>query len=72
MCQVCKCIVWDGSVIFILVEIFMEYLGNNVNLFWLMLCECMGVFKFFWMVIKVEIDYFVIEFVDDFCCFVEE
>ena len=54
-----------GSAISTSVEIFMEYLGNNANLFRLMLRERTGVSKPFRTAVKAEIDHFVTELADD-------
>lgn len=51
----------DGSAISTSVDTFMEYLGNNSNLFRLMLRESTGVSKSFRTAIKAEIDHFVTE-----------
>lgn len=64
MCQVCQWIVKGGSVICILVFIFMEFIGNNLNVFCLLLCECLGIFVVFCVVVVCEIQYFIVEFVD--------
>jgi AcrR family transcriptional regulator len=55
----------DGSAISTSVDTFMEYLGNNANLFRLMLRERTGVSKPFRTAVKAEIDHFVTELADD-------
>lgn len=55
----------DGSAIATSVDTFMEYLGNNANLFRLMLRERTGVSKPFRTAVKAEIDHFVTELADD-------
>ncbi|MBW7470126.1 HTH-type transcriptional repressor FabR [Marinobacter sp. M216] len=65
MRQARKRIARDGSAISTSVETFMEYLGNNANLFRLMLRERTGVSKPFRTAIKAEIDHFVTELADD-------
>ena len=61
MRQARKRIARDGSAISTSVDTFMEYLGNNSNLFRLMLRESTGVSKPFRTAIKAEIDHFVTE-----------
>ena len=65
MRQARKRIARDGSAISTSVETFMEYLGNNANLFRLMLRERTGGSKPFRTAIKAEIDHFVTELADD-------
>ncbi|NWN91433.1 HTH-type transcriptional repressor FabR [Marinobacter adhaerens] len=65
MRQARKRIARNGSAISTSVEIFMEYLGNNANLFRLMLRERTGGSKPFRTAIKAEIDHFVTELADD-------
>lgn len=72
MRQARKRIARDGSAISTSVETFMEYLGNNANLFRLMLRERTGVSKPFRTAVKAEIDHFVTELVDDLNRFAEE
>ncbi len=72
MRQARKRIARDGSAISTSVETFMEYLGNNANLFRLMLRERTGVSKPFRTAIKAEIDHFVTELADDLRRFAEE
>lgn len=62
----------DGSAIATSVDTFMEYLGNNANLFRLMLRERTGVSKPFRTAVKAEIDHFVTELADDLRRFAEE
>ena len=61
-----------GSAISTSVETFMEYLGNNANLFRLMLRERTGVSKPFRTAVKAEIDHFVTELADDLRRIAEE
>jgi AcrR family transcriptional regulator len=56
-----KRIARDGSAISTSVDTFMEYLGNNSDLFRLMLRESTGVSDAFRTAIKAEIDHFVTE-----------
>lgn len=42
----------------------MEFIGNNFNVFWLLLWECFGIFVVFCVVVVCEIQYFIVEFVD--------
>ncbi|RBW49795.1 HTH-type transcriptional repressor FabR [Marinobacter sp. F3R11] len=72
MRQARKRIARDGSAISTSVETFMEYLGNNANLFRLMLRERTGGSKPFRTAIKAEIDHFVTELADDLRRFAEE
>lgn len=72
MRQARKRIARDGSAISTSVETFMEYLGNNANLFRLMLRERTGVSKSFRTAIKAEIDHFVTELADDLRRIAEE
>lgn len=72
MRQARKRIARDGSAISTSVETFMEYLGNNANLFRLMLRERTGVSKPFRTAIKAEIDHFVTELADDLRRFADE
>lgn len=65
MRQARKRIARNGSAISTSVETFMEYLGNNANLFRLMLRERTGGSKPFRTAIKAEIDHFVTELADD-------
>ncbi|MFL1453525.1 HTH-type transcriptional repressor FabR [Marinobacter sp. DUT-3] len=67
-----KRIARDGSAISTSIETFMEYLGNNANLFRLMLRERTGVSKPFRTAIKAEIDHFVTELADDLRRFADE
>jgi AcrR family transcriptional regulator len=67
-----KRIARDGSAISTSVETFMEYLGNNANLFRLMLRERTGVSKPFRTAIRAEIDHFVTELADDLRRFADE
>jgi hypothetical protein len=62
----------DGSAIATSVDTFMEYLGNNANLFRLMLRERTGVSKPFRTAVKAEIDHFVTELADDLRRFADE
>ncbi|HTN32912.1 MAG TPA: HTH-type transcriptional repressor FabR [Marinobacter sp.] len=62
----------DGSAIATSVDTFMEYLGNNANLFRLMLRERTGVSKPFRTAVKAEIDHFVTELIDDLRRFADE
>lgn len=62
----------DGSAISTSVDTFMEYLGNNANLFRLMLRERTGVSKPFRTAVKAEIDHFVTELTDDLRRFADE
>ena len=61
-----------GSAIATSVETFMEYLGNNANLFRLMLRERTGVSKPFRTAVKAEIDHFVTELADDLRRFADD
>lgn len=72
MRQARKRIARDGSAISTSVDTFMEYLGNNANLFRLMLRERTGVSKPFRTAVKAEIDHFVTELADDLRRFAEE
>lgn len=72
MRQARKRIARDGSAISTSVETFMEYLGNNANLFRLMLRERTGVSKPFRTAVQAEIDHFVTELADDLRRFAEE
>ncbi|MGO1502196.1 MAG: HTH-type transcriptional repressor FabR [Marinobacter sp.] len=72
MRQARKRIARDGSAISTSVETFMEYLGNNANLFRLMLRERTGGSKPFRTAIKAEIDHFVTELADDLRRLAEE
>jgi AcrR family transcriptional regulator len=72
MRQARKRIARDGSAIATSVDTFMEYLGNNANLFRLMLRERTGVSKTFRTAVKAEIDHFVAELADDLDRFAEE
>ncbi|MGO1463421.1 MAG: HTH-type transcriptional repressor FabR [Marinobacter sp.] len=72
MRQARKRIARDGSAISTSVETFMEYLGNNANLFRLMLRERTGGSKPFRTAIKAEIDHFVTELADDLRRFADE
>ncbi|MDX1633058.1 MAG: HTH-type transcriptional repressor FabR [Marinobacter sp.] len=65
MRQARKRIARNGSAINTSVETFMEYLGNNANLFRLLLRERTGVSKMFRNAIQAEIDHFVTELADD-------
>lgn len=65
MRQARKRIARNGSAISTSVETFMEYLGNNANLFRLLLRERTGVSKPFRTAIQAEIDHFVTELADD-------
>ncbi len=72
MRQARKRIVRDGSAISTSVDTFMEYLGNNANLFRLMLRERTGVSKPFRTAVKAEIEHFVTELAADLHRFAEE
>lgn len=72
MRQARKRIARNGSAIATSVDTFMEYLGNNANLFRLMLRERTGGSKPFRTAIKAEIDHFVTELADDLRRFAEE
>ncbi|MDL0429803.1 HTH-type transcriptional repressor FabR [Marinobacter sp. TBZ242] len=72
MRQARKRIARDGSAISTSVDTFMEYLGNNSNLFRLMLRESTGVSKSFRTAIKAEIDHFVTELAADLARIAEE
>lgn len=72
MRQARKRIARDGSAISTSVDTFMEYLGNNSNLFRLMLRESTGVSKPFRTAIKAEIDHFVAELEADLRRIAEE
>ncbi len=72
MRQARKRIARDGSAISTSVDTFMEYLGNNANLFRLMLRERTGVSKPFRTAVKAEIDHFVTELADDLGRFADE
>lgn len=72
MRQARKRIARNGSAISTSVDTFMEYLGNNSNLFRLMLRESTGVSKSFRTAIKAEIDHFVTELAADLGRFAEE
>ena len=61
MRQARKRVARDGSAISTSVDTFMEYLGNNANLFRLMLRESTGVSKAFRTAIRAEIEHFVTE-----------
>lgn len=65
MRQARKRIARGGSAIDTSVDTFMEYLGNNANLFCLMLRERNGVSKTFRTAVQAEIDHFVTELADD-------
>ncbi|QSP93632.1 HTH-type transcriptional repressor FabR [Marinobacter salinisoli] len=65
MRQARKRIASHGSAISTSVDTFMEYLGNNANLFRLMLRERTGVSKPFRTAVKAEIEHFVTELTDD-------
>lgn len=70
--QARKRIARDGSAVSTSVDTFMEYLGNNSNLFRLMLRESTGVSKSFRTGIKAEIDHFVAELEADLRRIAEE
>ncbi|UDL03405.1 HTH-type transcriptional repressor FabR [Marinobacter sp. CA1] len=72
MRQARKRIARNGSAISTSVDTFMEYLGNNANLFRLMLRERTGVSKPFRTAIQAEIDHFVTELADDLRRIAEE
>lgn len=72
MRQARKRIARDGSAISTSVDTFMEYLGNNANLFRLMLRERTGVSKPFRTAVKAEIDHFATELADDLKRFADE
>jgi len=72
MRQARKRIVRNGSAISTSVDTFMEYLGNNANLFRLMLRERTGVSKTFRTAVKAEIDHVVTELAEDLRRFAEE
>ncbi|TGN41468.1 HTH-type transcriptional repressor FabR [Marinobacter confluentis] len=72
MRQARKRIARDGSAISTSVDTFMEYLGNNANLFRLMLRESTGVSKPFRTAIRAEIDHFVAELEADLKRIAEE
>jgi len=72
MRQARKRIARNGSAISTSVDTFMEYLGNNSNLFRLMLRESTGVSKSFRTAIKAEIDHFVTELAADLARIAEE
>lgn len=72
MRQARKRIARNGSAISTSVDTFMEYLGNNSNLFRLMLRESTGVSKPFRTAIKAEIDHFVAELEADLRRIAEE
>lgn len=72
MRQARKRIARDGSAVSTSVDTFMEYLGNNSNLFRLMLRESTGVSKPFRTAIKAEIDHFVAELEADLRRIAEE
>lgn len=72
MRQARKRIARNGSAISTSVDTFMEYLGNNANLFRLMLRERTGVSKPFRTAIRAEIDHFVTELADDLSRFADE
>ena len=72
MRQARKRIARNGSAISTSVDTFMEYLGNNANLFRLMLRERTGVSKSFRTAIQAEIDHFVTELADDLRRIAEE
>ncbi len=72
MRQARKRIARNGSAISTSVDTFMEYLGNNANLFRLMLRERTGVSKPFRTAVKAEIDHFVTELADDLRRFAAE
>lgn len=72
MRQARKRIARSGSVINTSVDTFMEYLGDNANLFRLMLREKTGVSKSFRTAIHAEIDHFVTELADDLRRFGED
>ncbi|WP_404362100.1 HTH-type transcriptional repressor FabR [Marinobacter sp.] len=72
MRQARKRIARNGSAINTSVDTFMEYLGNNANLFRLLLRERTGVSKIFRNSIQAEIDHFVTELADDLKRFAEE
>jgi TetR/AcrR family transcriptional regulator, fatty acid biosynthesis regulator len=72
MRQARKRIARNGSAISTSVDTFMEYLGNNSNLFRLMLRESTGVSKPFRTAIKAEIDHFVAELEADLKRIAEE
>lgn len=72
MRQARKRIERNGSAISTSVDTFMEYLGNNSNLFRLMLRESTGVSKSFRTAIKAEIDHFVTELAADLARIAEE
>lgn len=72
MRQARKRIVRDGSAISTSVDTFMEYLGNNANLFRLMLRERTGVSKTFRTAVKAKIDHVVTELAEDLRRFAEE
>ncbi len=67
-----KRIARNGSAISTSVDTFLEYLGDNANLFRLMLRERTGVSKQFRTAVKAEIDHFVTELSDDLARFGEE
>lgn len=72
MRQARKRIARDGSAISTSVDTFMEYLGNNANLFRLMLRERTGVSKTFRTAVKAEIDHVVTELAEDLRRFAKE
>ena len=72
MRQARKRIARNGSAISTSVDTFMEYLGNNSNLFRLMLRESTGVSKPFRTAIKAEIDHFVTELAADLARIADE
>lgn len=65
MRQARKRIARNGSAIETSVDTFMEYLGNNANLFRLLLRERTGISKQFRTAIQAEIDHFVTELAED-------
>ncbi|WP_166255268.1 HTH-type transcriptional repressor FabR [Marinobacter salicampi] len=72
MRQARKRIKRNGSAINTSVDTFMEYLGNNANLFRLLLRERTGVSKTFRTAVQAEIDHFVTELTEDLKRFAEE
>ena len=72
MRQARKRIARNGSAIETSVDTFMEYLGNNANLFRLLLRERTGISKQFRTAIQAEIDHFVTELAEDLLRFAGE
>jgi len=72
MRQARKRIARNGSAISTSIDTFMEYLGNNANLFRLLLRERTGVSAVFRTAVQAEIDHFATELAEDLARFGEQ